>query len=740
MAISSPQVKEQSRQDPLSYVQAGMQIGQMLQMKQQKDIAGAQQVLEAMDKVAQSSAGGWNGLMKIEGMQESVAGLFQRMGMGEKGSVKLAQDLGTAIPTLKGAMEMRAVTNAYMERNEAIPAEVYHQFGFTPPQNGGGQIVQEQPPLTPSEVKGTTYKWQEGQSQVPPGTGAKTTEGAKTIRTGETVPSGTPSGVIERLQPGRQAFEAELRQYGYAPEKHGSVDAFIRQAEADVPDVGKQLREKYNTLISPIEVPSKIDVTTPVSSNTPEQQKQIVAGRWTVDKKGVTVGNVENNIFKPNDQFKWTNETEMIKSLSSQVWGEAGEDVEAFKNMLYESAKGAGYKGSKNQFFDYKPPEGRPSSHGARMPKWYDWAVANGIEIKQPAQLPVEENMKYSGATPSRVNGLKRVKSDISYMIEKLDGTITRDISQVQPGDIITKYTPQQRGEATGGGYVKKEKSVFGYGTYEEWKKNEKYMRRHIGHYADFLYGNEKEWLRNMQNNRRVYENLGGDKIMEVLAPNQAEIQRAQLAVLWDQAVLNAANDADRIKNQKELGYAELELKRQLGQRGLDLEEYRNHLQTLLGNEELMLKKAMAELKYGEKTDDTAWKLYDYGYKYLEMSRKKYEGSTMNLSEVYKKDPIFATGYNMLLQASALRNGIDPNLVMDYVQFKSEKEPGFFGGISDFFSAAGKQIFGGETQGLPTYGVTGAITQEQKTQQQQQTEIEQREKEATGTLQEWGLD
>ena len=477
-----------------------------------------------------------------------------------------------------------------------------------------------------------------------------------------------------------------------------------------------------------------------MAENTPQAQKQIISGQWVIKEKDVVVGNVEDGVFRPNPEFKWTNEAEMLKGLSSQVWGEQGEDVEAFKNMLYESAKETGYKGSKDKFFKYKAPMGRPSSHGARMPEWYDFAVANGIKLKQPAQTPVEETMKYSGASPARVSGVKKMNSTIAYTIEKLDGTITRDISEAEPGDIVTKYTPKRRPDAPGGGYVETEKSVFGYGTYKQFKENEEYMRRHIGHYADFLFGNEKEWLRNMQNNRRVYNNLGGDKIMEVLAPNQAEMQRAQLATLWDRAVLTAGLEADRIQNQKELGYAELELKRQLGKRGLDLEEFRNHMQALIGNEELMVKKAMAELKHGEDTDNTAWKLYEYGYKYLEMSRKKYGDAAFkqDLGKIYEQDPVFATGYNMLLQASAIRNGVDPDLVLDYAKFKATRDPYWWEGVQNFFKQEGQPLAGGGK--LPTYGLTQPLTEERQTQQEQQSEIEKRQAGASKTLQEWGIE
>jgi len=44
----------------------------------------AKQILDVLDKTAQSSSAKWNGMMKIEGMQESVAGLFGKLGMNPK--------------------------------------------------------------------------------------------------------------------------------------------------------------------------------------------------------------------------------------------------------------------------------------------------------------------------------------------------------------------------------------------------------------------------------------------------------------------------------------------------------------------------------------------------------------------------------------------------------------------------------------------------------------------------------
>ena len=122
------------------------------------------------------------------------------------------------------------------------------------------------------------------------------------------------------------------------------------------------------------------------------------------------------------------------------------------------------------------------------------------------------------------------------------------------------------------------------------------------------------------------------------------------------------------------------------------------------------------------------------------MSRKKYgdEIFKKDLGKIYDQDPIFATGYNMLLQASAIRNGVDPNLVLDYAKFKATRDPGFWEGVQNFFKKEGEPLAGGRK--LPTYGLTQPLTQEKQTQQEQQSDIEKRQAGATQTLQEWGIE
>ena len=161
MAISSPQVVQRDKQDPMSFMRTGMQLGQMLQQKKMQDMAGAQQILEVLDKTAQASAGGWNGMMKIPGMQESVTGLFQKMGMNPKGAGELSKNLGTLLPNLRGAMEMSQVVQAYTAKGENVPGEVYEQYkkeGITGIKPGPQQPAMKQGPLT-----GTTYEWEEDQ-------------------------------------------------------------------------------------------------------------------------------------------------------------------------------------------------------------------------------------------------------------------------------------------------------------------------------------------------------------------------------------------------------------------------------------------------------------------------------------------------------------------------------------------------------------------------------------------------
>lgn len=703
MAISSPQVREQSRQDPMNMITAGMQLGQMMQMQKQQRAYGARSILDSLEKYAEGIGGDFAGMMKDPDMQKSVALLYQDLGMSSAGANEMAKAMGNGILKPKGAMEIEAVVDAYARRGEQVPPDVYKQYadystGETPVTT---HQQQQQTTVPGGEITGSTYKWQEPVQPV------KEKENGVEMGGPEVTPSSTPKPTTEVTPSPTPLPTTEVTPSPTPPGMPSAVKAVL-------------------------------DVSTPVQ--TVEQKKQVKSGKWVVADKNTVVGEVTDGVFRPNKDFKWTNESQMLNGLAKQTWGDQAGDMEAFKNMLYNSAKEAGYKGSMDQFFKYQKPYGRASSHGARMPQWYDWAVKNGLQIKQPAETPVADLAKYSGATPSRVTGIKKTGEQVSYMIEKLDGTISRDISKAQPGDIVTKYTPKQRPEAAGGGYAKEEKSIFGYGTYKDFKKDEEFMRRHIGHYADFLYGNEKEWLRNMQNHRRVYENLGGDRIMEVLAPNQTQMQQAELAAAMDRAVLNAGVEADRIKTQKELGYAELELKRQLGQRGLDLEEYRNHLQALLGNEELVLKKAMAELEYGQKTDDTAWKLYETGYKYLEMTRKKYGDQVFktDLGKLYQQDFIFTTGYNMLLQASAIRNGIDPDLVLKYAEFKATRDPYWWENVQNLFKQEGQKKAGGGE--MPTFGITKPYTQEEQKQKETVGEFEKREEAAGETLQSWGIE
>jgi len=65
-----------------------------------------------------------------------------------------------------------------------------------------------------------------------------------------------------------------------------------------------------------------VPVEATMKQQTVEQKKQVASGKWIVAEKGKVVGEVTDNVFKPNKDFVWTNETEMMTGLCKQTWGE----------------------------------------------------------------------------------------------------------------------------------------------------------------------------------------------------------------------------------------------------------------------------------------------------------------------------------------------------------------------------------------------------------------------------------
>lgn len=729
MAISSPQVVQRDKQDPMSFMRTGMQLGQMLQQKKMQDMAGAQQILEVLDKTAQASAGGWNGMMKIPGMQESVTGLFQKMGMNPKGAGELSKNLGTLLPNLRGAMEMSQVVQAYTAKGENVPGEVYEQYkkeGITGIKPGPQQPAMKQGPLT-----GTTYEWEE--DQIPqqqqltaPQPEQKTPEPYMTPQTER------PRTTVEQAQ---TEYMGKLKEMGYDPSFHGTPEEYVKDSPEHLKAIEpyKQKLEEAKQYTGP-SVP--VDITTPGTVNTVQQKQQVQTGRWTVSEKDVVIGEVRDNIFQPNDQFKWTNETQMLKGLSSQIWGESGKDVETFKNMLYDSAKNAGYKGSKEAF--YNPKLGRPSSHGAMMPQWYDWAKEHGIEIKQPVQTPTTEALKYDDSVSNvRVNAAQSIEKKVLPVMEK--ETIPTDsveTARAKAGEIITTYVKRPLPKSGGRMYDVKQQRITGYIQYDEAKKNEEFLKKHLGHYGDVLFKDEKTYLATMQHHNRIYENLGGDNIMDVLAPNQLQLEKAKLNAQVSQFTSDALLRAEELKAQKGLKGEELRLKRELGIRGIEIEEAKLHLQKLATDAEYGLKWSLAQQQQAEMTNDISGKLFEEGHKMLQLVAK--DKPIGDVAKRYADDPLFRLGLTRLLQAEAIQNGKNPQLIQDIVSYEYVKDPGLFQKLGrSLLEPLG--MFPGK---VPLYGGTALMTEDkqQLMEQQEQFKVEQEKaaEDAEAFMQQWG--
>lgn len=710
MAISSPQVTQRQQPDLL---QMGMQIGQQLQIQKQMGQQEALNTFKMLDTIAKdpSMAGGWNALLKRPGVEETLKGAFGKLGVSEQAATELMTNLGTSIPSIEASMQMVQGVETYLAKGEAPPPQFYQSFQTTPPKPPGEQPAQ--PATGTQEITGTTYKWQEAaQSQQP---------------MQQQQPAGTPEQLRtagEQLKTATNQFERELQQFGWTPAKGPTKEQLIESG--NVPEGLKPALQKVQSAQQQMDTlmgEKAVDITSGQQTNSPQQQKNVVDGNWVVKEKNAVVGTVQDGVFRPNQEYKWTNEKEMIEGMSSQMWGKEKGDVEAFREMLYSQAKEAGYKGSKEKFFYAKSNEkgmGRPSSHGAWMPEWYDFARENGIAIKQPSETSTPEMLQYTQATG---------KAKISA-IERTEERIRKTLS---PEGLETTITAQAFPESGAGGAVTKEERVPGYLTFEEAKKNEKFLKQHLGHYGDLLFKDKKTYNEMMLQQKRIYNNLGGEAIMETLAPNKMDLEKAKLGAIIDQEI-------------NRMLYADKELQAQMGWKAKDFElrEKQLNLQERMANAEMGLKWNLAQQKAGEKANDVTQQMFDEGHKTLSLYKDRL-GEEADIYELYKNDPVFRYGYTQILMAGALRSGINPKDIPEAIAFQTPGEEGgggLLGTVGDFFGGIGEWFTGApEEPAIPVLGPTEQIrpeTEAEKSLRVQKEEAETKNKADIEALpQEW---
>lgn len=702
MAISSPNVVKRDQPDLL---QMGMQIGQQVQMQKMQRANQAMNIFKTLDDIAKdpSTAGGWNALLKRPGVQDALKGAYKDLGVSEKVADEFIANLGSLMPSPIASMEMTQAAETYLAKGESLPPQFFQSFNAAP---GGGGTQGAPPEPSGQEITGTTYQWKD--TGTTPGTQGPVTPQEQ----------GTPEQLRsagETLNAATTEFDRQLQQFGWTPDKGPSKEELIKSG--NVPEGLKPSLEKLKTAQQQMDTlmgNASVDITSGAETNSPQQQKNIVDGNWVVKEKDTVVGKIENGVFRPNDQYKWTNESEMLKGMSSQVWGKEKGDVEAFKEMLYSQAKEAGYKGSKEKFFYAKPNKagmGRASSHGAWMPEWYDWARENGIKIKQPSETPTSEMLKYTGAT-----GQAKAKA-----IEKTEDNIRKVIS---PEGLETTYTAQAFPESGAGGAVTKEERVPGYLTFEEAKKNEKFLKQHLGHYGDLLFKDKKTYNQMMLHQKRIYNNLGGEGILQTLAPNKIELEKSKLGAMIDQEL-------------NRMFMASEELKAQIGWKAEDLElrEKELNLQERIANADMGLKWNLAQQKAGEQSNDVTQQLFEEGYKTMTLFKDKLEGASKeDVINMYKENPVFRYGYTQLLMASAIRSGIDPRKMIDALDFQM-KDPSKFLWWDWPWSKA-------QEEGIPVVGATEQIspeTQAERDLKEQSAEAEKQNQEDIDAIAASGL-
>jgi hypothetical protein len=691
MAISSPNVVNKEKPDLL---QAGMQIGQMLQQKKQADQVDGLTIFKTLDMIAKdpSMAGGWNALLKRPGVEQTLKGAFKKLGVDDAVSTELMSNLGESIPSIEASMQMAQGVQTYLAKGEKPPPEFYQSFKTS---SGGG--LQNAPPVA-TEITGQTYEWQDKQktTTAAPGTAGLTEQQQPTdLRSAS-----------EALNKAVIDYDRTLTTMGYDPKIHGSKEKFIAQSKADVPEVMAKAQSQIDAAQQNLDTmmgQKPVDISTPSSTNAPQQQQKVIEGNWAVAKKNEVVGEVRGGIFRPNKDFQWTNETEMLNGLAKQTWGETKPDTEAFKNMLYESAKESGYKGSKEKFFYAKPNKvgmGRASTHGAWMPEWYDYAQKSGLKIKQPYETSTVDALKYSSATgPGKLRAISKTEDQIKGVVKKLaDG-------------IETTYQGKQASESGAGGYVKTDSRVPGYLTFEEAKANEKFLRKHLGHYSDLIFKDKKTYNAVMAQQKRIYENLGGDGILETLAPNKQQLEKAKFDAAIDQFTKSLTID-DKWKT---MGFS-------LQSRSLDLQERSMNI-------DAGMKWNLAQNKAAESTSDFTKQLTDEGFKVMELYKDKLMQTDppIDIGQLYINDPIFAAGYNNFLMVSAIRNGIDPEQFMEAIEYQKVNEPSAL--VKTLRSIPGPWGFfvGTNKTALPvvggTYPGTKAITPVTQTEAERQAKL-----------------
>jgi len=685
MAISSPNVVNKEKPDLL---QAGMQIGQMLQQKKQADQNDAMTTFQMLDTIAKdtSMAGGWNALLKRPGVEQTLKSAFRKLGVDDAVSTELMSNLGESEATPEAMMEMVLPVQVYLAKGEKPPPEFYQNF----------KTGQQNAPPPASEITGQTYEWQDKQ---------KTTTTPGTTGPVEQQQAYQPADLRsagEALNKAVIDYDRTLTAMGYDPKIHGSKEKFISQANADVPEVMAKAQSQVDAARQNLDTmmgQKPVDISTPSSTNAPQQQQKVIDGNWAVAKKDTVIGEVRGGIFRPNKDFQWTNETEMLNGLAKQTWGETKPDTEAFKNMLYESAKESGYKGSKEKFFYAKANKvgmGRASTHGAWMPEWYDYAQKHGLKIKQPYETSTVDALKYStAASTGKLQAISKTEDQIKGVVKKLsDG-------------IETTYQGKQASESGAGGYVKTDARVPGYLTFEEAKANEKFLRKHLGHYSDLIFKDKKTYNAVMAQQKRIYENLGGDGILETLAPNKQQLEKAKFNAALDQFTQTFAAD----NKWKKMGF-------DLQSRGLDLQERSMNM-------DAALKWNLAQSKAAEKTQGITKQLSDEGFKVMELFKDQLADPKTDIAQLYIDNPIFASGYNNFLMVSAIRNGIDPKEFINAIEYQKESDPSEFGKFINSIPGFWKWMETPKAQ-LPVVGSTKAIQPQTQTEAEMQAQVQQR--------------
>jgi hypothetical protein len=648
--VIKPDVVHKPQNDMMDSFRTGMQLGQQLQQRKMMEHQQGLDMFNAFKQIAESdeTAGGWHALLKDPKISQGVGAALNKMGVPQNQIGGVMEGLSNMTPSARASQEMIAGMMPYLQKGEKPTQEFYSAFE--------GKKPQETPLNFSGDITGTTYSYQEQQTEQ---------EGA--IPTQQQQETAT---VKQTQQPdlatGESPYTQKLQQMGYNPQIHGSESQFMDQIKHDVP-------EKYEKLMG-------VSVQIPTGQIPAEQKKEMVTkGSWIVKEKNATVGAVDNGRFIPNKNFVWTNETKMLDGLAKQTWGESKPDTEAFKNMIYENAKKEGYKGSKEKFFTLEKPPAKPGYKNlTAIPQWYSWAKEKGLKIDQPQDTPTTDALKFSGVSDSRVNAIKNVEKNIGELVSE------KKVS----------YATGKREEYT-------KEHVAGYLTYDEAMLN--HMDRYLGHWGTLMTKDEKTYNAQMQHMHRVYQNLGGEKIMDIVSPNEMELKKAELGGQLKMMNHQMANMDEKMR----MGWTELALKG----KELDFEMARTM--------------ALAEMQQTQNTTDFTETMMDRAFDFIKLGQAN-NSKGVNADKLYRTSPEYAAGINMLLQVEAIRSGQDPNAVMSQFKKYEKQDPTGLGVFLKQISDSLGTFFNKEKPlGVPRLGITELLQQSQLSPEEQQKQADQ---------------